>query len=241
MSQPEFAALVGVEKSTVSNWEAGDTKLPEGRTETVDQVLGTHGHFTWLRRLADTMHDPNWFAQYTRYERKADEVSAYSALVVHALLQTEDYARALITGAQMVDDIERAVEERLARQEILNRDQPPELRVFIKQSALEDPVGGTEVMRAQLAYLLDASERRNIVIRVVPREVGAHPGVDGSFTLLDLPNGSYAWSEAVGGGRLVSDPAKVREQRLRYDRIGADALSRGPARSLIVQVMEAMK
>jgi alkanesulfonate monooxygenase SsuD/methylene tetrahydromethanopterin reductase-like flavin-dependent oxidoreductase (luciferase family) len=179
--------------------------------------------------------------QFAAYERRAAMVSPYAALLVPALLQTPEYAQALIASGQIIDDVDAAVEERMARQEILKRPNPPDLWVLIKESVLWDCIGTPEVMRAQLAHLIDMGQRRGIVIRVVPRGVGAHPGVDGSFTLLNVDGAEVAWSEAVGGGRLVTDPTNVRDYRVRYDRIGADALSRDSTRSLIAQVMEAMQ
>lgn len=237
----EVAAILGLEKSSVSNMEAGRTKLRMKHAEKLDQRYKTRGHFQRLVQLAETAHDPDWFAQFTQYERRSTIIRPYSALVVPGLLQTPDYAHAVIEGAQMMDEVDQVLRERMRRQEILEREEPPELHALIKQSVLEDPVGGPDVMRAQLAHLLAMSHRKNIIIRVVPRSLGAHPGVDGSFTLLTMPHGEYAWSEAVGGGRLVSDPAKVRDYLKRYDRLGADAMSRDSTRSLIADVMEAMQ
>ncbi|MFI0370427.1 helix-turn-helix transcriptional regulator [Actinomadura sp. 1N219] len=242
LSQADVARICEVDNSTVSNWESGTAKLPQRRAETLDRVWKTRGHFTRLRTLAESSHDPNWFDQYTQYEERSDTISAYSALVVHALFQTEDYARALIAGAQIVDDIEAAVATRMARQGVFNRPEPPdEVRLYVRQTVLEDPVGGPEVMRAQLAHLLDMSQHRGVVIRALAKAKATHAGVDGSFTILRIGQAEYAWSSAVGGGRLVSDPAKLREQRLRYDRIGDDALSRDSTRSLLRELMEAMK
>ncbi|MFI0405411.1 helix-turn-helix transcriptional regulator [Actinomadura sp. 3N508] len=240
LSQADVARICGIDKTAVSNWESGGAKLPQKHAETLDRVWKTRGHFVRLRTLAESDHDPNWFAQFTRYERRAIVISPYAALVVHGLLQTPDYARALLVGARVVTDVEGALTERLARQEVLTREQPAELWVLVKESVLWDPIGGPSVMRAQLAHLLEMSERPNIVVRVVPRAAGAHPGIDGSFTLLQTASGEVAWSEAVGGGRLVTDPAKVREYRRRYDLLGADALSRDSTRSLIAEIMEAM-
>lgn len=241
LSQADVARICGIDKTAVSNWESGGAKLPQKHAETLDRVWKTRGHFVRLRALAESSHDPNWFNAYTRYELRSDTISAYSALTVHALLQTEDYARALIAGAQIVDDVELAVTTRMARQEIFNRPEPPEVRLYVRQTVLEDPVGGPEIMRAQLAHLLDLSQRRGVVIRALPKANATHAGVDGSFTILQIGQAEYAWSSAVGGGRLVSDPAKVREQRLRYSLIGDDALSRDSTRSLLCELMEAMK
>ncbi|TDD92490.1 helix-turn-helix domain-containing protein [Actinomadura rubrisoli] len=241
LSQTQLAEILEVDGSTVSNYESATTKLPLDKAEILDRLWRTRGHFARIRRYAESAHDPNWFDAYTRYERQASTVKPYSALALHGLLQTPAYARALLVGGQVVDDIDRAVEERIARQEILVEDPPPNLWVLIKESVLWDPVGGPEVMHAQLAHLLGLSHKRNTMIRVVPRSLGAHPGIDGSFTLLTTSKGEHAWSEAVAGGRLVSDPAKLPEYRVRYERIGADALSRDSTRSLITKVMEAMQ
>jgi transcriptional regulator with XRE-family HTH domain len=241
LSQADVARICGIDKTAVSNWESGGAKLPQKHAETLDRVWRTRGHFVRLRTLAESSHDPNWFPAYTRYEQRSDAISAYSALTVHALFQTKEYARALIAGAQVVDDVEAALATRMARQEIFNREEPPEVRLYVRQSLLEDPVGGPAVMRAQLAHLLDVSQHRGVVIRALAKAKATHAGVDGSFTLLRMGQTEYAWSSAVGGGRLVSDPAKIREYRLQYDRIGDDALSRDSTRSLLRELMEAMK
>lgn len=241
LSQSDLGHICGVDKSRVANWESGAAKLPHQHAETLDNVWKTRGHFARLRRMAERAHDPNWYAEYARYEAHADSISVYSALVLHALVQTEDYARALIEGAQMTADVDEAVTQRLSRQAVLSRPEPPELRVFVRQSVLEDPVGGPDVMRAQLAHLLDLSERRGVTVRALPKSLAAHAGVDGSFAVLRSGQVEHAWSAAVNGGRLVADPAKIRNYRLRWDLIGDDALSRGSTRSLIRELMEAMK
>jgi transcriptional regulator with XRE-family HTH domain len=241
LSQADVGRLCGVDNSRVANWESASAKLPQTHAETLDRVWKTRGHFARLRRLAESAHDPNWFAEYTRYEQEADAISVYSALVLHALVQTEDYARALIKGAQMVDDVEEALAQRMARQAAINRPNPPDLRIFVRQSVLEDPVGGPDVMRAQLAHLLELSERKGVAIRALPKAKAAHAGVDGSFMILRTGSIEHAWSAAVGGGRLVSDSAKVREHRLRWDLLGDDTLSRDSTRSLLHELMEAMK
>ncbi|MEU8117707.1 helix-turn-helix transcriptional regulator [Spirillospora sp. NPDC049024] len=241
LSQVDVANICGVDNSTVSNWESGSAKIPQKHTETLDRVWRTRGHFTRLRGLADSSHDPDWYQQFTTYERRATAVSPYCALVIHGLLQTPDYMRALIVGGQNIDDVDAAVEERVARQEILKGTEPPNLWVLIKESVLWDCIGTPKIMREQLAHLLELSHRPGMIVRVVPRSIGAHPGVDGSFTLLQVSGAEVAWSEAVGGGRLVTDPVNVSDYRVRYDLIGADALSRDSTRSLIAKVMEAMQ
>jgi hypothetical protein len=94
-------------------------------------------------------------------------------------------------------------------------------------------------MRAQLGHLLDLSQRKGIVVRALPKAIAAHPGIDGSFTILRIGQAEHGWSPAVHGGRLVSDPAKLRDYRIRWDLLGDDALSRDSTRSLLRELMEA--
>ncbi|GAA4233885.1 helix-turn-helix transcriptional regulator [Actinomadura meridiana] len=241
LSQADIGRICGVDNSRVANWESAGAKMPQKHAETLDRVWKTRGHFARLRRLAESAHDPNWFDQYTQYEERADAVCAYSALVIHALFQTEDYARALIEGAQVVDDVEGTLASRMARRRILDSPDAPDLRLFVRQSVLEDPVGGPDVMRGQLAHLLELSHRKGVVVRALAKAKATHAGVDGSFTLLRSEQVEHAWSPAVNGGRLVTDPAKVKDYRLRWDLIGHDALSRDSTRSLLRDLMEAMK
>ncbi|MFC6880413.1 MULTISPECIES: helix-turn-helix domain-containing protein [Actinomadura] len=241
MTGVEVARLLGITKSQVSNIEAGDANLQMKHAEILDERWNTRGHFARLVRFRDRPHDPDWYHEFTRYEQSADRIEAYSALLVPGLLQTEAYMTALFQVSTAVTDIDRAVRERLDRQRVLCREKPPELRILIKESALLDPVGGPEVMRRQLLLLLEASQWKNVIIRVVARGTGAHLGLDGSFQLLQGPKGNCAYTEAVGGGRLIEDPEKVAEYRLRYDRLNADAQPRAVSERLIREAIESMK
>lgn len=237
-SQRAVGDHCGVTAPLVSMWESASAKIPREHAETLDRIWGTRRHFVRLWDLANSGHDGDWYDRYTKHEKVATTISTYSALTVPALLQTPDYARALLEGAGMVEDVEAALAERLARQELLHREDPPALWFLIYQPVLEAPIGGPEVMRAQLAHLHEMSHRRRLRLCVVPTDTGAHAGVDGSFIVLTCPDADHAWSSAVSGGRLVSDPAKVKEYRVRYDLIGVDALTRGSTRSLITDLME---
>ncbi|GAA2106677.1 DUF5753 domain-containing protein [Actinomadura alba] len=120
-------------------------------------------------------------------------------------------------------------------------DDPPQLFVLLFEGLLEIPVGGPEVMRAQLKRLLEASESPNIVIRVVPKAAGAHPGLDGAFMVLSVDTGDVGYVEAPGGGRLVPSAPEMRSFLLRYERIGQEALPVNLSRDLIRRAVEAMR
>lgn len=207
----------------------------------LDEAWKTGGLFGVIRFYATLGHDPNWFKTFTTYEARATSIRVYEALVIPGLLQTPAYARALLVAGQVVEDVERALDIRMARQRALTKPKPVRLWALVKESVLEDPVGDLEIMREQLGHLMEMSRRPNIVVRVVPRSVGAHIGLDGSFSIMTTPTGNAAYMEAVGGGRLSVDAAEIDRFQVRFDQIGADALSRDSTRSLIAHKMETMQ
>ena len=240
LSGDAVAKLINCARSSISRLENGEAKLDEGQAAALDERWRTGGHFGTMLWYARLGHDPNWLKQHMDLESEASVIKVYEAQVVPGLLQLPEYAHALVaeSGVSNVDEI---VARRMARQEILTRETPPVLLVLLTESVLDWPVRGSVVMRKQLAYLLEMSERPNIGIRVVPRSAGAHYGMNGSFKIMTGPSGDVGFTEATGGGRLVPSATEVRSYVLRYDRIGQKALPEDQSRDLIKQVMEAMK
>jgi hypothetical protein len=95
-------------------------------------------------------------------------------------------------------------------------------------------------MKDQLAHLLEVADLPHVTLRVVPFTAGAHMGLDGSFMVVSVREGDVAYVEANGGGRLVLDVEEVREYAIRFDRIGAEALSRAASKNLIMEAMESL-
>ncbi|MGH3899915.1 MAG: helix-turn-helix domain-containing protein [Pseudonocardiaceae bacterium] len=141
----------------------------------------------WWRQYAEVL--PPWFEGYLSLESEAARLLAYESEVVPGLLQTEDYAAEILRHSPFTplpDEAARAAELRRARQVRLTGNDPVHLDVVINEGALRRSVGGTETMRDQLRRLVEAGELSNVVVRVLPFEAGAHPGVDGSFTVLEF-------------------------------------------------------
>ncbi|MEV5750011.1 DUF5753 domain-containing protein [Actinoallomurus sp. NPDC052308] len=225
--------------SNLSNIMAGRRKIKEEDAKKLDAHWELGEHFTRLVRYAKRDGSKEWFREYLDYEAAASVIKAYEALAVPGLLQLPEYAAALI-GELGTLEAEDQVKRRIARQAILGKRPAPNLYVLLSQNALEWPVGGTEVMRKQLAHLLEMAEKPNVGIRVVPRSCGAHAGFDGSFTLIYGDAGDVAYIEAPGRGRLVESPSEVREYWDRYDRIGQVALPVAPSLRLIREALEAL-
>jgi hypothetical protein len=139
----------------------------------------------WWHEFGDIL--PNWFQMYVGLEASASLIRTYEVQFVPGLLQTEDYARAVtLLGYPSVSskEADRRVRLRIARQKILTRPNPPLLWAVIDEAALRRPIGGAEVMRAQLKALLEAAQRPNIKLQVMPFGIGGHAGMGGSFTFL---------------------------------------------------------
>jgi transcriptional regulator with XRE-family HTH domain len=134
---------------------------------------------------------PDDLARYVAFEQDASEVRSFENMFVHGLLQTEDYARAIL-GALSTGDSEatdRLVELRMRRQDRLYVDEDPlKVHLIFDEAVLYRPVGGAQVMRAQLKRLVADAQRPNITIQVLPFSVGVHPAAGGPFVVLAFPD-----------------------------------------------------
>ncbi|GAA2616105.1 DUF5753 domain-containing protein [Actinomadura fulvescens] len=242
-SLAQLGLVMGASRHTVSNVEhARDGwNMNEDHAGRLDDHFRLNGHFARLVRYARTAHDPDWFVEYTKYELKALEIRFYRLSLVPGLFQTPEYARALLTGARIVEDVEAAVEERMKRRDVLTRKNAPLVWVLLDESVLDRPIGGPHVMRQQLTLLRDAGEMRNVTLQIVPQSTGFYRGLDGSFNGLTMEKGDLAFVEAPGGGRLIQGDTEIRRFGVRWAQIGASALPRGASQDLIEQALERLE
>jgi DNA-binding XRE family transcriptional regulator len=239
LPQTGMGKIIGRSSTNLSNCEAGRRRITDKEAKALDRHFATGGHFQRLLRFAQRGHDPNWFRQFVDLEAAATVIKAFEAITVPGLLQVHEYAYALIEAGGAPDPAP-LVERRMTRQSILRDSPPVMLWALISESVLDWPIGGSTVMRKQLAHLLEASERTNIGIRVIPKITGAYAGVDGSFSIISGMTGDVAYTESPGGGRLVPSTAEVQSYAVRYDRIGQVALPVQPSRMMIQKAMEAL-
>jgi transcriptional regulator with XRE-family HTH domain len=142
----------------------------------------------WWHSYSDVL--PSWFPTYVGLEGAASLIRVYEVQFVHGLLQTEEYARAVVRRGmrgESAADIEKRVALRLERQKYLLSENAPEFHIVLDEAALRRPYGDREVMRGQLQHLIDVSERPNIRLQVMPFGFGGHSGESGAFTLLSFP------------------------------------------------------
>ena len=143
----------------------------------------------WWQHYGDVL--PRWFRTYVDLESAATLIRTYEGQFIPGLLQTDDYMRAVIGGAQLEESSEemgRRVRLRMARQTLLTREHPPRLWAVVDEAALRRPVGGPGVMKGQLERLLDAARLPNVTLQILPFDTGAHPAMVGSFSVLRFPD-----------------------------------------------------
>jgi transcriptional regulator with XRE-family HTH domain len=185
---------------------------------------------------------PDWSRAFMAHSARAVSISEYAAHVVPGLLQTEAYARAVLSVGRSLrseEQLEERVAARLGRQERLTSPDRPGLWVVLDEAVLRRPVGGWAVMRGQLARLLKVAAEPHITVQVLPFGQGEHGSMGGSLTVLTLPDGTeVAYTEGADFGRLIEDPEEVNRYSLTYDRLRAVALPPLMSLDMIRSVME---
>ena len=162
-------------------------RVSDAQREAMVQIAREARQPGWWQKFVDV---PDGVPAYVGLETAATSIDIYMSVIVPALLQTADYARAVI-GAVRPDlpsaEIDRRVELRLRRQALLDQDSPPALRVLLDDTVLRRPVGGEKVMAAQRRRLLKDAARPAVTLQVLPIEAGVHAGMDGPFTIFGFP------------------------------------------------------
>lgn len=227
--------------SKVTRIERNEWKLPSVRD--VRDLLDLYNVTDPKRReaivdLARQGRERGWWEAYKDvlgeampgFEAEARNMRTCGGLLVPGLLQTRAYAEAVFRGGQVVADalIGRRVEARMARQQILERDDPPMLWAVIDEAALTKHVGGSGVMREQLHHIIDMASRPNIGVQVVPNAVGAHAAMENAFTILEfeaLEDPTLVHVGFITGDIFMEDPQQVGSYTVVYDHVRASALS----------------
>jgi len=240
----QAGAAIGVSHSTIRRMEAAKVarlRLPDA--EKLLQVYGVTDQQeidTFLKSVREankrgwwhTYRDvlPDWFAAYLSLEQAALQIRAYEAQFVHGLLQTEEYARALLGAGNphaATEATERRVALRMRRQELLSRPSPPRVWIVMDETVLRWPVGGAEVMRAQIDHLIAVNSLPQVTLQIMPFKNGPHPAMRaGAFHLFrfrarELPDIVYL-NGLVGAVYLDKDD-DVLVYREALDRLGAQA------------------
>lgn len=196
----------------------------------------------WWHTYSDLI--PDWFVSLVDLEEAAARIRTYQMQFIPGLLQTQGYARAVISrgnpGAAQAD-IERRVTLRMARTELLTREGPPRLWAILDEAVLRRNIGGAEVMSAQLEQLLEAAKLPSLTLQVIPFRHGAHSAEAGAFSLLrfaeaDLPDLVYL--EQLTGASYLGERRYVDPYVQAMDRLSAEAAEPQDSIDLIADILD---
>lgn len=247
LSQADLAARVHFSDDLVSKIEQALRAPSKEFAAACDAVseLGTGGALARLRGLLREYQThqvyPAWFHRWPEAEAEARALRWYEPLLIPGLLQTEDYARAVLWGQP--DATEEAVAEQVAarmeRQEVLAKDSPPHLWCVVDEGVLHRRIGGHKVMHDQLLHLAQMSGRPMVSVQVVPFESGAHAGLLAHFAIAVLDGArDTLYLETATVGQVCEVPAIVEQATVIFDTLRSEALPRGASKDLIMKVAE---
>ncbi|MGY0061298.1 helix-turn-helix domain-containing protein [Streptomyces sp. LZ34] len=228
LKQAELGAAIGYGEELVSAVERA-RRIPRPEfLDKADEVLGAGGKIAAMKKDVAEARYPKKVRDLAKLEGETVELGAYGNTVVHGLLQTEDYARALFgqrRPSYSQDEFERLVSARMGRQTIFDQPHAPLLTFVQEEAVLRRPIGGRMVLRHQLEHLLGLGKLRHVEIQVMPTECEDHAGLGGSLQVLKLRDGTtVGHNEVQLTSRLISDPKEVQVLEMRYGMIRAQAL-----------------
>ncbi|MFC6886533.1 MULTISPECIES: helix-turn-helix domain-containing protein [Actinomadura] len=234
LNQHELGELTAVSRSYIGQVEGGHTRCRRDFTVRLDKALhsGTTLQEAWdeLLDAIKTAKYPRYFIHFPKVEATAIMLRAYEERIVYGLFQTEAYARAMLAEE---DD----VKARLERQKILHRERPPMVTVVMDETVLYREVGGPEVMREQLEYLLELSTREKIIIQILP--IIYIPDLWGTFNIATQPDQQQvAYIAKAYGGETTAEDNNVALVSDTFVTLQSEALNVRDSRALIRKVID---
>jgi transcriptional regulator with XRE-family HTH domain len=254
ITQQQIADVLGCSESKIYKIEAGDVGINRGdllvmlgrygvpeddpRASTALDLQKQGKQRGWWSKYGTL---PINYAMYVGLESAATEVKNFELAVVPGLLQTENYARAVIAAAWPDDEAEvsRRVELRIARQACLTEDPPLKFWAVVDEGVIRRRTGGDAIMYEQLNHLVKVGRQPNVTIQVLPFSEGHHPGTTGSFSVLEFPDGVHspvAYVVSQAGDVYLEREDDMRRVTLTYTHLQTAALSVGKSRDLIAAI-----
>lgn len=239
LSQKEFGDLIGMSGQQIGAVERQERTPTQQFAQLLDEKLGTNGHFKDLWSATKLLGHRRSLPKYVELERRAQSIRQFHPQLVPALLQTESYARVVLQSGfppKPLEEVDRLLETRLGRQDILDRRDPPLVEYVIDESALRRRVGSADIMREQWEQIIERANQPFTTVQVIPYDHGAHASMEGAFTILGLSSvESVLYMENAEGGQVYSDPQIVGNANGRFNSLMAVALSPAASRDFLVR------
>lgn len=248
LSQEQLGERIGYSAALVGAVETARRMASDDFTQRCDQVaeLSTAGALGRLREhLREQLHRqvwPAWFREWPSIEREASTLCSWELAVIPGLLETAEYARAVLRAVlpeATDEEVEAQASARLDRQQILRRQDPPMLWAIMDENALRRRVGDEAIMRGQLIHLTEMARSPKVKILIVPASAGAHVGVGGPFAIAgfrDAPEMVYL--DTAAQGQITDHPDIVKACAQVFDTLRAEALPPRASLDLIAEVTD---
>ncbi|KRV47146.1 DNA-binding protein [Wenjunlia vitaminophila] len=244
MSLEQLADVVNFSKSHLARIELAEYMPPPDLPARLDAAFDTDGLFGRLYSIARREVHPDKYRRRMELEARARIIEEYAGHIVPGIVQTEAYARALFLASNpkaTADAIEERVAARMSRQEVLRSSPAPDVSIILDEAVIRRPVGGPDVMRAQLSLLIDMVDTPTSVVQVLPFAHGEHGLLGGTLTLMTLDDDTrVAYEESIDTGQLLEDPESVSTRHRAYDLLRAYALSPLQTVAFIRSAMETL-
>ncbi|RFC73788.1 helix-turn-helix transcriptional regulator [Streptomyces sp. AcE210] len=255
MTAEEVAERLLVSQSKISRLENGRRSISQRDVRDLCGVYEVEDHriVDSLMQMAKDSRQQGWwhsfgdipYSVYIGLETDAASLRVYDPQVVPGLLQTRAYAETLITGAlpeTTTTDIDKRVQVRVRRQErIAAPDNPLRLWTVLDESALRRVVGSRAVMREQLEHLVEQSQLPHVTVQVIPFDMGAHPGLNGQYAILEFPDAadsSVVYIEGVTSDLYLEKANDVQKYSVMYEHLRAQALNVEQSRQFIAKIAQ---
>ncbi|MFD8567676.1 helix-turn-helix domain-containing protein [Streptomyces sp. NPDC057694] len=253
MTAEEVAERLLVSQSKISRLENGRRSISQRDVRDLCGVYEVEDHriVDSLMQMAKDSRQQGWwhsfgdipYSVYIGLETDAASLRVYDPQVVPGLLQTRGYAEALINGAlpeTMPSDIDKRVQVRMRRQERIQApDNPLRLWTVLDEAALRRTVGGRGIMREQLEHLVEQSQLPHVTVQVIPFEMGAHPGLNGQYAILEFPDAadsSVVYIEGVTSDLYLEKANDVQKYSVMYEHLRAQALNVDQSQQFISEI-----
>lgn len=258
LTASQVAKEVGWTHPKVTKMETGASKRIN--PDDLDKLMNLYGITDPERRecmqaLAKDARLRGWWSKYKDvfkneslpdFETESSLLRTYQSQVIPGLLQTPEYTEAIFRGGRYTDplEIERRVEARMARREILTRFDPVRLRAVIDESALQRLVGGPKILIRQLNHLLHMAQMPHVDIQMLPLSKGAHSGLTAPFTILDFPNPldtPIVCVETLVDALYLEEPHEVELYSATFGDIQASAISAAETAEYVTSHIESLE
>jgi hypothetical protein len=253
MTAEEVAERLLVSQSKISRLENGRRSISQRDVRDLCGVYEVDDHriVDSLMQMAKDSRQQGWwhsfgdipYSVYIGLETDAASLRVYDPQVVPGLLQTRPYAEALIAGAlpeTALGDIDKRVQVRLKRQERISApDNPLRLWTVLDEAALRRAVGNRSLMRDQLEHLVEQSQLPHVTVQVIPFDMGAHPGLNGQYAILEFPDAadsSVVYIEGVTSDLYLEKANDVQKYSVMYEHLRAQALNVEQSRQFIADI-----